>query len=307
MLLHRRALLLSGLALPVALAAAHARAQALAPLTVAAASDLRFALDELLRGFRATRPTARVDVVFGSSGKLSAQIQNGAPFDVFFSADLAYAQQLQRLKLVHGEIQPYAVGQLALWSLDAELGQLSLDEVVRHRRVKRFAIANPEHAPYGQRALEALRHRGLLEVAQNKLVLGDNVAQAAQFVQTGAAQAGLVSPALLLSPTLLGLGAWSRLPQAWHSPLVQALVVLRRAAQSALAAELLAHLQTPAVQALWQRYGFSLPSTRATRSTSTTTSSTSSTSSTAIFNNSVNTRASTASGAGASMASGVRP
>lgn len=260
MMLQRRVLLLSGLALPAAAVPAPVAQQ----LTLAAASDLRFALDELVRGFRTTRPSAQVDVVYGSSGKLSAQIQNGAPFDVFFSADQAYAVALQRLNLTYGEVRPYAVGQLALWSLDPELGRLDLDQAVRHPRVNRFAIANPEHAPYGQRAMEALRHRGLLEAVQRKLVLGDNVSQAAQFVQTGAAQAGLVSSALLLSPTLAGQGAWTRVPQNWHSPLIQALVVLRRAAASTLAAELVQHLQTPAVQALWQRYGFTLPQAAST-------------------------------------------
>lgn len=263
MLLQRRTLLMSGLALPATAWASSASAT----LTLAAASDLRFALDELVRDFRATRPAARIDVVYGSSGKLSAQIQNGAPFDIFFSADQAYAWQLQRLNLTHGEVRPYAVGQLALWSMDPQLGALGLDEVVRHPRVKRFAIANPEHAPYGQRAMEALRHRGLLDLVQARLVLGDNVSQAAQFVQTGAAQAGLVSLAHLLAPSAQGQGAWTRVPPTWYSPLIQALVVLRRAAASTLAADLLQHLQTPAVQALWQRYGFTLPqpSTTGTR------------------------------------------
>ena len=255
MLLHRRALLLSGLALP----AAAAPAPAAGPLTLAAASDLRFVLDELVRDFRATRAHARVEVVYGSSGKLSAQIQNGAPFDIFFSADQAYAQALHRLKLTHGAVTPYAVGQLVLWSLDPELARLGLDELLRHPRVKRFAIANPEHAPYGQRAMEVLRHRGLLDVAQRKLVLGDNVSQAAQFVRSGAAQAGLVSAALVLAPTLAGQGNWTPVPKDWYSPLVQALVVLRRAAESTLAADLLKQLFSPPAQALWQRYGFALP------------------------------------------------
>ncbi len=255
MTLQRRTLLLSGLTVP----ATAWPASTPKPLTLAAASDLRFALDELVRDFRATRPAARIDVVYGSSGKLSAQIQNGAPFDIFFSADQAYALQLQRLNLTHGEVRPYAVGHLALWSMDPELGALGLDEVVRHPRVKRFAIANPEHAPYGERAMEVLRHRGLLDLVRPKLVLGDNVNQAAQFVQTGAAQAGLVSLSLLLAPATQGQGAWKRVPQAWHSPLIQALVVLRRAATSTLAADFLQVLQAPPAQALLQRYGFALP------------------------------------------------
>ena len=252
--LHRRTLLLLLLAPPMA-----ARAQAGDRLTIAAASDLRFALEELLQPFRASRPLARVDVVYGSSGKLSTQVRHGAPFDIFFSADHLYAQELQAAGYTVGAPRLYGIGRLVLWSLDAMLGRLSLDEVVRHPGVKRFAIANPEHAPYGQRALEALRTRGLLEVVSPKLVLGDNINQAAQFVQTGAAQAGLVAYSLVLSPALAGQGAWILLPQAWHTPLEQAYVVTRRAAALPLAAEFVQHLQSPAALAVLRRYGFDQP------------------------------------------------
>lgn len=252
--LHRRTLLLLLLVPPMA-----ARAQAGERLTIAAASDLRFAMEELVQSFRASRPLATVDVVYGSSGKLSTQVRQGAPFDIFFSADRAYTQELQAAGHTAGAPQLYAIGRLALWSLDAMLGRLSLDEVVRHPAVKRFAIANPEHAPYGQRALEALRSRGLLEAVSPKLVLGDNVNQAAQFVRTGAAQAGLVAHSLLLSPVLAGQGAWTLVPQAWHTPLEQAYVVTRRAALLPLAAEFVQHLQSPTTMAVLRRNGFELP------------------------------------------------
>ena len=225
-------------------------------LTIAAASDLRFALDELLQTFRAARPGVQVDVVYGSSGKLSTQVRNGAPFDIFFSADRAYAQELEAAGFTAGAPRLYAIGRLVAWSADATLGRLSLDDLVRHPGVKRFAIANPEHAPYGQRAVEALRTRGLYEAVAPKLVLGDNINQAAQFVQTGAAQAGIVAYSLVLSKSLAGQGAWTLLPQAWHTPLEQAFVVTKRAATLPLAADFVRHLDLPASQALLQRYGF---------------------------------------------------
>ena len=230
-----------------------------ATLVIAAASDLRFAFDELLKDFRAAQPGARIEVIYGSSGKLSTQIRHGAPFDIFFSADRAYAQALHEAGLTVGAPRSYALGRLALWSGDAALGRLSLDEVVRHPAVLRFAIANPEHAPYGQRAMEALRTRGLQQAVAAKLVLGDNVAQAAQFIASGAAQAGIVAHSLLHSPALAGKGAWTLLPQAWHSPLEQAYVLTRRAANPALATRFTQFLETPDALALLRRHGFELP------------------------------------------------
>ncbi len=251
MFTRRLSLLLTAFLLPGAL-----RAQAAQTLTIAAASDLRFALDEVLQGFRATRPGLRVDVVYGSTGKLATQIKQGAPFDLFFAADRAVAQDLHASGHAATLAQTYAVGRLALWSTDATLGKLSLDEVVRHAAVKRFAIANPEHAPYGQRAREALRARGLWDAVAPKLVLGDNVSQAAQFVDSGAAQAGIVAYALVLAPTLVGKGAWTLLPAAWHSPLEQAFVITRHGAASGAAAEFVRHLALPNSQTVMKRFGF---------------------------------------------------
>jgi molybdate transport system substrate-binding protein len=246
----RRSLLplVPALLLPMA-TAAQAR-----PLTVAAAADLRFALDELLLSFDGQG--RRVEVVYGSSGKLSTQIRNGAPFDLFLSADRSFADDLAAQGHAAGPVQPYALGFLALWSLDAELSQLSLAALVAHTKLKRLAIANPLHAPYGRRAEQALRHQGVWEAARPKLVLGDNIAQAAQFVQSGAAQAGIVALALVKAPALQGQGAYTRIPADWHAPLEQALIVTRRAAADPLAARLAAYIQSPPAQALLARYGF---------------------------------------------------
>lgn len=239
-MLRRRHFLIATAALP---SSGHA---APAALTIAAAADLRYALDEMLVAFRSANRGAKVEVVYGASGKLATQIRHGAPFDVFLSADLAFAQALHDEGRTVRAPQVYAIGRLAAWSTDAALGRLPLDALIRDPRVRRFAIANPDHAPYGRRAIEALRHLGVEAIAQPKLVLGDNVAQAAAFVDSGAAQAGLVAHSLLLSPALAGKGASTLLPEGWHSRLEQALVVTRRAAANALAAAFVRHLEAPA-------------------------------------------------------------
>jgi molybdate transport system substrate-binding protein len=235
------------------------RAQATARLTIAAASDLRFALDEALLPFRAAQPNATIEVIYGASGKLATQLRNGAPFDVFLSADIAFARELHDAGLATDVPRVYAIGRLVAWSTDAELGRLPLAALVRDARVKRFAIANPEHAPYGQRAMQALRSQGLQADAAPKLVLGDNVSQAATFIDSGAAQAGLIAHSLVLSPALAGKGAWTLIPQAWHAPLEQALVVTRRAADNPLAAAFVRHLEAPPTRELLRRYGFAMP------------------------------------------------
>ena len=132
-----------------------------ADLTIAAASDLRFALDEVLAPFRQAHPGRTVDVVYGASGKLSTQIRHGAPFDVFLSADVAFPRALQAEGLTAGPVQLYAVGRLVLWSRDAATGRRTLADLAADPAVRKFAIANPRHAPYGQRAVEALQHAGV--------------------------------------------------------------------------------------------------------------------------------------------------
>ncbi len=227
-------------------------------LRIAAASDLRFALDEALLPFRVAHPGAIIEAIYGASGRLATQLRNGAPFDVFMSADIAFAREVHDAGLAVDVPRAYAIGRLAAWSANAELGRLPLVALVRDPRVTRFAIANPEHAPYGQRAMQALQSQGLEADVKPKLVLGDNVSQAATFIDSGAAQAGLIAHSLLLSPALAGKGAWTLIPQAWHAPLEQALVITRRAADNPLAAAFLKHLDAPATRALLQRYGFGL-------------------------------------------------
>jgi molybdate transport system substrate-binding protein len=228
-------------------------------ITVAAAADLQSALQEVTASFRAAHPADKVDLVFGASGKLAAQVRNGAPFDLFFSADIAYPRQLHEQGLAAGAPKLYAVGHLVLWSLKPELGKLPLKALPGSPLLRKLAIANPEHAPYGKRAKEALVHEGVWEALAPKLVLGENIAHTAQFVDSGAADAGIVALSLVLSPALAGKGAWTPIPEQWHAPLEQGFIVTSRAKDNPLAAAFAAHVESSAARAVFKRYGFALP------------------------------------------------
>lgn len=227
-------------------------------LTIAAAADLKFAMAEVVVQFRATQPSARVEVIYGSSGKFLTQITNGAPFDMYFSADIAYPRELERKGLTAGATRPYAIGRLVLWSLQPELANTPL-QALPQSAIRKFAIANPQHAPYGRRAKEALEQQGVWEAMRPKLVLGENIAHTAQFVDSGAAEAGIVALALVLSPTMTGKGAWTLIPAAWHAPLEQGYVITRRAASNPLAATFADYMSSTPARAIMRRYGFTLP------------------------------------------------
>jgi molybdate transport system substrate-binding protein len=227
-------------------------------ITVAAASDLQFAMSELVADFRTMHPADTVEVIYGSSGKFAAQIANGAPFDLFFSADISYPRALEQQGLSSGPTRPYAVGRIVLWSLKPELGRLSLKELPG-AAIRKFAIANPAHAPYGKRAQEALEHTGVWMAMAPKLVRGENIAQTAQFIDSGAADAGIVALSLVLSPQLRDRGAWTLIPDEWHVPLEQGYVITRRAADNPLAAAFANWIDGPASRAVLRRHGFALP------------------------------------------------
>jgi len=227
-------------------------------LTIAAASDLRFAMDELIVAFRQAHPADMADVVYGSSGNFNAQIRQGAPYDLYFSADIAYAQDLARDGFAASQVQRYALGRLVLWSRQPDTPALSLASLVEPR-FTRIAIANPQHAPYGMRAVEALRAAGVWERVEAKLVYGENIAQTAQFVQSGAAQIGIIALGLALSPELLKAGSYSLLPETLHEALEQGFIITSRARDNVLAAEFAAYMVSAEARAVLDRYGFSLP------------------------------------------------
>lgn len=246
-----RPLLLTG-ALLVA-ASAHA-----GKITVAAAADLKFAMDEIVARFRQAHGADQVDVVYGSSGKFHTQIQQGAPYDLYFSADIAFARALAKAGFSASEVKPYAIGRIVLWSATMDARQMTLAGLT-DATIARVAIANPKHAPYGKRAEEALRALGLWEKVEPKLVYGENIAHAAQFVQTGNAQVGIIALALALSPELASKGGYWLIPDHLHQPLEQGFVITRRAQGNALAQRFADYMGSPAARAVMTRYGFVLP------------------------------------------------
>ena len=229
-----------------------------ASLTIAAAADLKFALAEVVENFRVQHPADKVEVIYGSSGKFFTQLVNGAPFDLYFSADIAYPQKLASQGLTAGAAHPYAIGRIVLWGIGSEWAHLGLQDLPRSK-VAKFAIANPQHAPYGLRAQQALQHAGVWEAMQPRLVLGENVAQSAQFVDSGAADAGVVALSLVLSPAMQGKGNWTLIPADWHEPLEQGYVILARARDNPLARDFAGYMASEPARAVMRRYGFVLP------------------------------------------------
>jgi molybdate transport system substrate-binding protein len=228
---------------------------------VAAASDLKFALEEIAASFHKERGLV-VRLSFGSSGTFATQIRNGAPFALYLSADEEYVRALHADGYTRDEGALYAIGRLVLMAPPgSELtvdGQLKgLATALRAGKIRRFAIANPEHAPYGQRAAEALRHVGLWSAIEPRLVLGENVSQAAQFAVSGSAQGGIVALSLAVAPQMKDLARYALIPAEWHSPLRQRMVLLKGA--DATAEAFYRYLQEPAARRVMGAYGFTLP------------------------------------------------
>jgi molybdate transport system substrate-binding protein len=231
-------------------------------ITIAAASDLKFAMDEIVAAFKTRNPGDEVNVIYGSSGKFYTQIQQGGPFDLYFSADIEFPRQLAKSGFAASEVKPYGIGRLVLWSTALDARQLTLANLT-NASIRRVAIANPQHAPYGKRAEEALRSNGLWSSVEPKLVFGENIAQTAQFVQTGNAQVGLIALSLALSPELARLGGYTLIPEHLHKPLEQGFIITRRAAANPLAKNFADHMQGMSARAIMTRYGFSLPTDKA--------------------------------------------
>lgn len=230
------------------------------PLAIAAASDLVFCLEELNARFLREHPDGEVTVAVGSSGNFFSQIRNGAPFDVFLSADMAFPRMLVEEKLADEEsLTPYATGGIVLWTTKPSVDVRKGLAVIEGNEVARVAIANPDHAPYGRAAREALERQGLWIAAKSKLVLGENIAQAAQFVQTGNADAGIVARSLVMAPTLAKVGTWQEISRELHRPLEQGAVITRRGTRHPLARAYVEFLRSDEAREILDRYGFTCP------------------------------------------------
>lgn len=232
--------------------------------TLAAASDLKFAVDEIAVQFRES--TKRdVKLVFGSSGNFYRQIGQGAPFEIFMSADESFVFKLAQAGRTEDRGQLYATGRIVLFvphaskiAVDPQLS--GLKAAIAAGQVRRFAIANPEHAPYGRAAEEALRKAGVWDAVRPRLVLGENVSQAAQFASGGSADGGIFAYSLVLAPQIEKLGRFVLIPEDLHKPLRQRMVLVKGAGETARA--FYRYLQEPAARAVFRRYGFALPDER---------------------------------------------
>ncbi|HKU28741.1 MAG TPA: molybdate ABC transporter substrate-binding protein [Candidatus Sulfotelmatobacter sp.] len=226
-------------------------------LTIAAAADLSSALREIAQDYK---HQAGVDLKlsFGASGMLTQEIQNGAPFDVFLSADMDYPRQLIAAGAAEASsLVQYARGKLVLWvPADSQLDLHQELKVLLDPAVKKIAIANPQHAPYGRAAMAALKHSDLYERTRDRLVTAENVAQAAQFVESGNAQAGFVALAHAVAPGMREKGRYWEIPAEDYPPLLQGAVVLARSQQKKEAGKFVEYLKSEQGSAVLRRYGF---------------------------------------------------
>jgi molybdate transport system substrate-binding protein len=232
-------------------------------ITVAAAADLRSALEEIAEHFQHETST-RVKLIAGASGSFYQQIQNGAPCDLFFSADTAYPKKLEAEGLaLPGTYYEYARGRIVL--LVASASRLNLEaglEVLLDPRVKKIAIADPAHAPYGQAAVAALRSQHLYDRVSRKLVMGENVSQAASFVLSGAADIGIIARSLAILPWSRGQARYRELPDDEYPPIQQACVVLKSSQAQKLARRFESYVAGPEAAKILEKYGFEAPAAR---------------------------------------------
>ena len=227
-------------------------------ITIAAAADLKFALDEIVVLFKKTHPADQIETIYGSSGKFHTQIKQGAPYDLYFSADIAYPRALKAEGLGSSEVQTYGIGRIVLWSQSRDAGRMTLGDLA-DPAIRKIALANPKHAPYGKRAEEALKASGVWEKVEAKLVYGENVAQAAQFVQSGNVQISIIALSLALSPELAKQGGYALIPDKLHEPLEQGFIITRRAAGNSLAREFARFMAGNEARTIMARYGFAMP------------------------------------------------
>jgi molybdate transport system substrate-binding protein len=231
--------------------------QASEKMTIAAASDLRYALDDIVALYKERNPELEIEVIYGSSGKMTTQILNGAPFDVFFSADIGFPEKLYAQGFAVTEPEVYAVGRIVIWSRNMDASKLSLQDLT-DPAIRRIAIAQPSHAPYGLRAQEALMATGIWEEVEPKLVFGENIAHTAQMAESGAADVGIIALSLALFPDLAKHG-YSLIDDALHNSLTQGYVVTSHGKENQAAHAFARYMAGDEAHEIMIRYGFIMP------------------------------------------------
>lgn len=226
---------------------------------VAAAADLRYAFAELQPLFEKAHPTHKLELILGSSGKFMQQLENGAPFDIFFSADVTLPKKLVASGKAVAPVTTYAFGRIVLWSAKFDATQLTLKDLDKPE-FRKIAIAAPNHAPYGARAKEALEHTGMWTKVETKLVFGENISHTAQLIDKQAAEIGIIAQSLAVNDALKSKGGYSLIPSEFHQPLEQAYAVTTYGQNNAAAKAFAKFMRTPEARKVMTRYGFVLPS-----------------------------------------------
>lgn len=229
-------------------------------VSITAASDLQYAMKDIVAAFESKNPGDKATVVFGSSGKAYSQIESGAPYDIFFAADIGYPQKLRKSGAAISDPKPYAIGRIALWvtkksGLDVNKGM----DILFDPKVKKIAIANPAHAPYGRIAKEVMEHYKVFDKVKERLVFGENIQQTAQFIQSGAADAGFVAYSLVLAPALATIGNYKLIPASAHKEIIQGYVLLKPSANNPTAKLFESFVGSADARIIFGKYGFTLP------------------------------------------------
>lgn len=227
-------------------------------ISVCAASDLKFALDEIVKNYEAKNKDEKVKVSYGSSGKFTTQILNGAPYQLFFAANIEYPLRLKAAGQTGGEIKPYAIGRLALVAPKGKLDIKKGLEVLKTAPIGKFSIANPEHAPYGKAAVEILQNSKTYDAVKNKFVLGENIQQATNFVLSNAADSGIIAYSLLLSPGVGEKLDSYLIPANLHKEMKQAYVVTKHGENSPLVKKFISFFESKETDVIMKKYGFTL-------------------------------------------------
>jgi len=225
-------------------------------LTIAAASDVKPALDSVISVFTKKFPGSDIRTIYGSSGKLFEQISNDAPYDIFFSADINYPSKLKEKSIAISEVKSFGLGRIVLWSknIDPSIDKMNC---LLNKSIHKISIANPLHAPYGKRAEEAMKYFGVYDKIKSKLVFGENVSQAAQFVSSGAAEVGIVAQSLALSPNMLKEGGkYWLIPQESHQKLIQGYVILKHAQGNEFATKFADFIESQEAKKILKHFGF---------------------------------------------------
>lgn len=227
-------------------------------VNVAAAANLRYVLEEIKVAYLKTNPKSKVNLTFGSSGTLVQQISNGASFDFFMAADNEFPLKLKDKGLTVGPMTTYAFGKLALYSTTLDVEKTGL-EALKNPSVKKIALANPEAAPYGERSIQLLKSLELYEKVKAKLVIAENISQAAQYAFTGSAEIGFIALSLALAPEMAGKGSCFVIPVKMYKPVEQACILLKTPVLNTEAARFRKFVLSAATESIWVKYGYTIP------------------------------------------------